>query len=348
MKKVISLCLLLLLPFLVYADNEDKIIKPFEAKVINEKGMDIIGKENKHLNKDDQIIISLELDNETGGTYIDDELYEVAYKDIEPVKKEVGIDDDVYDGNIDYKVVINKDNIDILKGPASIYEKVGSLNTDDEVWYRYYYDPYIYIEKGDIKGWVNARENNIFVESNVDFITTKEIVTTCGKVPVNTVFTTPYIKAIDVYDVMLDYNGCKSVVQSLEDESMVTMLNQYIVNYKKVKIHETPELDSKVVETIPSYKVLTNLAIFYQKFEDENGSGIASPGNKEKYRWYVEYEGKRGWLNLEDFEVFESLDAAKKDANKEKIKSIFIPSIIVLTVVICLLAFYNSSKKKGK
>lgn len=346
MKKLRKFILLfiLMVPFIVKAD--DYLVRPFEAIVINDNGTDIKGKDSIHLSKGDKIFISLEYDKDTGGTYIDDKLYEVAYKDIEPVEKVVDNSfEDIMDSSIDYTLVINKE-MDVYNGPASVYEKVGVIKENDEVTYRYYYDPFVYVENDDIKGWVNAKENNLYVISPFDFITTKTIKNTCGSIPVNTVFTTPYIKAIDTYDVLVDYEGCKSLVKSLDDESMVTMSTQYMVNSKKIKLYETPEKDSKVLDTIPSLEVLNNLAIYYQKFEDGNGIGIASPGDNTKNRFYVEYNGRRGWISSEEFKTFYELNEAKKYAKKAKMKKIVLPILLISTVVICLLAFFISSRKK--
>jgi hypothetical protein len=154
------------------------------------------------------------------------------------------------------------------------------------------------------------------------------------------------VKAIDIYDVLVEYNDCRTIVKSLEDESMVSMVNQYLVSNKKVKLYETPEFDSKVIDTIPKFTVLNNLAVYYQKFEDGNGTGIASPGDRTKNRWYVEYNSVRGWVDLDSFSTFEVKDKAVKHAKKEKVKAIIIPVILVVTVGGCLLSFYISGRKK--
>ena len=347
MKKIVVLLCLLLFPIIVFAD--DYLIRPFEAKVTNEKGTDIVGKEKIHLKKDAKIFISLEFDKDTGGTYIDNEMYKVAYKDIAPVEEEVKFsDENVMDSGIEYKLFFTAENIDVYSGPSSAYKKVGTIKEDTDLFYRYYYDPYIYVEKNELKGWINAKENNIFILGIDDFITTKEIESNCGKIPVNTIFKTPMVKAIDIYDVLVEYNGCRTLVKSLDDESMVSMINQYLVNGRKVKLYETPEFDSKVIDTIPKYAILKNLAIYYQKFEDGEGSGIATPGDRKKNRWYVEYKSVRGWIDLEEFKAFQTEKEAKREARVSKVKVVLIPSLLIVTVGACLLSFYLSGRKKGK
>ena len=347
MKKIIVLFVLLFLPILVFAD--DYLIRPFEAVVTADEGTNLDGKEKIHLNKDDKIFISLEFDKNIGGTYIDEEMYKVAFKDIKPVEEEVSFNaDNVMDFGLKNKLYINIDSIDVYSGPSVAYKKVGTIGKDDELSYQYYYDPYVYIENDDIKGWINAKENNLFIIGENDFITTKVIKSTCGNIPINTIFKKPMVKAIDVYDVLVEYNDCRTIVKSLDDESMVSMVNQYIVSKEKLELHETPEKDSKVLDTIPKYTVLNNLAVYYQKFDDGEGTGIAFPGDTTKNRWYVEYNSVRGWINAEDFSTFFKKDEAVKEARKEKRKAVLIPVILIVAIGGCLLSFYISGRRKNK
>ena len=298
MKKLLSvlLAVLLIIPVTANADMGAPGITSYTGEVIKEDGIDYYtyGEsslvKSGHYDKGTKLTANYELKHD-GVAYLSvcevenkDKCNYIKSADILPEGGKVSPDKGrKLDKASEYLVIA--DEVEVREGPSESYKVVGTLKKGDKGSYQYIMDANIYIEKGDVKGWVYAIEKRVFVKG-ADRIAVVEKDTDCGKIPANTVLTGLWDGLAWDGVSLVNYNGKECMVITFKSEELYEFRSEPYnsTTTKNGKLYETGEL-KKVIAEVPKGSAISYLA----------------SGEYWSERDYVEYNGTKGWY-VEDEE----------------------------------------------
>lgn len=323
MKKIIVLLVLLLFPMVVMADAAVPEINKYEAVVVSEGGANAYDRDSKPilLKKDTVVEVIGESDDfyyiEYNGL-----VYSISRDAIKPKNSEVKPTDFKNVSKMDKLKLIVKDKNGayIRKGPAYIYDVADKVSNGYKATFEYAYGKYIYI---DNKGWLNTKEAKVYVENNTNYIITEEFESSCGKIPVNTIFEKPYTVGVFSTIVVLEYKGCSVEVDSFHNEKIARIdRNNKYKALEDIKIYKTPDKESEVLGTIKKGELFYDKAAYYDPNYDENKEGKETYNSDNKARNYVDYNGIVGWADLGDYStvLFMEDNNKKEDPEEEEPK----------------------------
>lgn len=298
----------------VHADMSGPELREFEIVVVNPNGVDYYdyqGNVSGHLNKDDTVLvlyeynkkytIGVEKQAEYGSThhilgYISNlEGFSIVQEEVDPTKLTDDKTITKYDSAQKAKVYAD-DGVDILKGPSSVYDKVGHIKKGTEITFKYSIDTignatHIYVEYNGVKGWVEILEEKVLLENKNQYIFRTDLSTACGTIPKNSITTPAYTTDGWSHKALFEYNGCEFLHNVFRDDDIIYIHPVNKVLGVDVSLYEYGETTSSVLATIPTGTEITVLG--------SNDYPIA-----ENNILYVEYNGVRGWI-ISDGEVID-------------------------------------------
>ena len=306
----------------VYADMSAPELRAFEIVVINPDGVDYYdyqGNTKGHLNKDDIVVVEYEYNNQYtiasqetnkyGGHEIIGYIssldgFNIVQEEVDPTK----IKDDSlitkYDTPQKARVYASE-GVDIYKGPASVYEKVGHIKKDVVLTYSYaaggYNITHIYVEYNGVKGWVEILNSKVLIQNDTQYIFSKDIDSECGTIPKNSITTPNYKSDAWSHNTLFEYNDCEFVYHTFRDDYVYAIYPHNRVLAKDITLYEYADTSSSVVTTIPSGTEVTVIAI----------REIPNPD----YIMYIKYNDKTGWV-IGDDDIFD-YDKKTQDVEEE-------------------------------
>ena len=295
MKKLMMLILgvLLFIPAIVLADMGAPSIRAYKVTPKSEEGATCYGiKESDWGNSTaefekkgivkykEEVAIQIEetWNGEVYGTNWEEGSDDCYYKlsEFKVVGESTDKDEAVYAGK-----VFAKDGVEIYEGPASAYEKTGKkipYGTDVATSDFLDYSTWVYVEYGDIKGYVNAENGGLGILYKKDVIsgeTSKEY---------NSFYQLDnWSRAIMVKD----GESYIKLYQNMENPGYATKF--FYKNEMKIanewKLQKKGDFDSEAITTIPKGETVT---ILYH-----GGPNCTSYD-------YVSYKDQKGWINYRE------------------------------------------------
>ena len=377
MKKRFNLLLLLfllLIPFIAKADMSAPLVRSYEAIVIKVDGVDYYElntnwsfSKKGHLDKDTKILIEYEM-TEDDVVYLsfskDGDYYYVESNDVKPLEGEVKPDSDGVE-KLDSKQIIRieaKDGVLVKKGPSVAYETVGTLKKGTEATYRYEISEsgYIYVDVGDVKGWILTLEGAVLFYGG-DYILANDIELTCGKVPANTILKNVWYTDVWSGDVLVEYNDCKDYYHWFKDPNFV-VYGSYISGKasEEIIIYEKPNMEKQIGIIAKDTKVSLYSENYYADEYDPDVIPMV----------YVEASDKKGWIASDENELYdverikdekeevvEVEEPKEKETDKKESKKWDTKTIVIVCVVgalafalgaIATIVLVNRKNKKAK
>ena len=301
----------------VYADMSAPELRPYEVVVTDTNGLDYYnykGEVAGHLNKGDTVLVIYEYDgkytlgkkvtkygfetNESIGSVNTLDGFSLVENEVDPTKY---LEDSSITKLEEPKkaLVYSSEGIDVYKGPSETYEKVGHINKDTVLTYKYLTDSYIYVINGDVKGWIKVLKGKVLLENNTQYIFRTDVDTKCGIIPKNSI-TTPTFKT-DMWEhkTLFEYNNCTVLLNSFRDKDVLDIYPIQNTVTKEITLYKYADSTTDIVGTVPADTEVTVLA----------GGDFMS--GTEGVR-YIKYNDLVGW-SLDDDSVFEW-----KNTNEEK------------------------------
>lgn len=325
MKKVLCLFILIMLPFMVFADSAGPNIIGYDAIISNKNGAKVIDT-NKVIPYNTKIYVYNEYSNDNGtvvqfcissnikqdeGCYGQDG--QISIKDIVPLKEElIPTDKDAKDDNSnivklkDRKIIVfEKDGIKLRKGPSEAYKETESiipyhvtvnpkyaiLNYEGESSFYTWY----YISTDEYQGWLHPSEFHTAILMEEALIATNTNVYDSNNSIVGTIKTEEilnnlyYLENNDKYAYYLEYNNADGFIKNLD------------FGYKldNAKIYTVKDTNITSIDGVKRQKVpvATTLNVLYgHEFGEIDGIYI----NEKNGYFYVEYNGVKGFISTND------------------------------------------------
>lgn len=328
------LFILLMVPCFVKADMAGPLMKPYKMVVINPAGIDYYKQEYDytkdsytytvagHLNKDQIFKVEIEYDNYYQ-IIINDERYalknlngtKLVTDEVDPTKES----DEFIKKTNNRALVYAENGVDIRKGPSNAYDKIGHIKKGEKIEYTYFVGDdeasiaCIYVDYNGKKGWVDILEGKVLIEQKRDFITMEDYKLSDTIIPKNTIVRSYYSTDIWSHKSLVEYNNYKELVHRNEKSKLLEMGPSTVIAKKEFKVYTEANNKGTEVTTIPNNAQFTSLAEYMQR------------GVKEEQR-YVEYQNKKGWIKISDWEerelIFDDSDTDVNENGEETIGDI--------------------------
>lgn len=311
MKKIFSLLLitiLLLIPtFVVKADMDGPATIKFDMVVVDPNGIDYYDYEDNkagHLNKNDKFTVNYEY-NDTFNISVGDNTYTikkssgVASLATEEVDPKTYKSDLIEKYNSEKEVLVYKD-VDIRKGPASVYKKVGSIKKNTKIKFQYRIGgseeynningaSYIYVEYNGVKGWVETLDSKILFPEEGKYIVPRDLKIACAVIPKNTILKTKYKSDQWSGNALFTYNGCTDLIHIFKDDNIFEVGNSLATAKKDIEVYQYFDNSGNKIMTIPNGAKFTEISYYTDNPYDEAIRHL-----------YVSYNGKEGWIKVND------------------------------------------------
>jgi len=359
-----------LIPYYVKADMGAPTIKPYDMVVTSPDGKDCIIENNTiHMNKDDVFTVkyeynnnyTIEYNNKTctlksleGSVLVSDEL--------DPKTTVENSDDTTitYIRKLSQKekaIVYSNDGADVKKGPANIYDTVAHLDKGKIFEYTYYIIgggiTHVYIEDGNIKGWVEILNTKVLIEGTTKYIAKTDVKLSCATIPQNTIITPKYTADAWSRKVLVEYEGCTELVSNVYSD-IVGIYERKMHSKKELVVYEYFNNEGKELTRIPNDTDFTEMA-------------NATTQGDEESKLYISYEGINGWVKLkyDEYEFVEDIEKEEitqevqeeeiitigeekeKNVTDYAVKYVIIGFCIMITAVIIIILI-NRKKNKSE
>ena len=324
------LFVLLLVPCVVKADMAGPDARPYEMIVTNPDGIKYYENDESSspegtLKKDEKFTVIYEY-NGIYNIELNDKSYTLKSLDGAVLVKDVvdpTKDKDEYIKRASNKeaLVYAEDGVDILEGPASTYKKVGHIAKDVKIKYNYYIGvsendiTHIYVDYNGKKGWVEILGKKVLLAKTQDYITKGEYKISGATIPKNKVVRSYYQADAWSRSALIEYNNCIDLVNTGDRTSnLLAVYKEYATSKKEFKVYTEADNKGALVTTIPSNTKFLVIASYSLMGEDE-------------VDLYVEYQGKRGWVEAPSWEDYErdtttveneNILSTEKASNKEE------------------------------
>ena len=216
-------------------------------------------------------------------------------------------------------LVYAENGVDIRKGPSNAYDKIGHIKKGEKIEYTYFVGDdeasiaCIYVDYNGKKGWVDILEGKVLIEQKRDFITMEDYKLSDTIIPKNTIVRSYYSTDIWSHKSLVEYNNYKELVHRNEKSKLLEMGPSTVIAKKEFKVYTEANNKGTEVTTIPNNAQFTSLAEYMQR------------GVKEEQR-YVEYQNKKGWIKISDWEerelIFDDSDTDVNENGEETIGDI--------------------------
>lgn len=303
MKKVFKgllLLLLVLFPAVVKADMGAPMIATYEATVIVEGGTDCknYNQDILHLDKGEKVIVDYESEDEDGDIYLGVEYNDtrcyVKSTDVMPTEEAMDLSNKAISKlENPPKFLVYADEVEVRKGPSVSYEVVGKLKkgTIGKYLYEVYESSYIYVEAGEVKGWVDIIDKKVLTESD-QFILGVDTESDCGIIPANTIIKDGWDTSKWDMSKLVNYKGCETFIRSFKNPSVVSLIEPVQTKtLKEITLYETSESEptaQKEILKIPAGEQIKVLS-------DYTYSSRLSYEPSDSY-FYIEYGDTKGWV----------------------------------------------------
>lgn len=239
------------------------------------------------------------------------------------------------------KYLIFEEGIYLYQGPSKIYGKITpevSLPVNTEVETKYYDDMWAYVEYNGKKGWIYTytfkRLSPYNEAAGVADITNKKTISlkTLGpvklysnpktkesilKIPTGTVLND--LSIFSTYSLLtsdnegfylIEYDGKKGwISEGTSDSNLAYLINSnkkiFVTNQKGVTLYKNPNSNSDEISTIPHATILTPT---YSNYNNNYVKVYSDTG----YFYQVNYDGKIGWIKVQDPAGDDYLDIASE------------------------------------
>lgn len=366
----------------VHADMSAPELRQFEVVVTNPDGVDYYDYKNAvagHLNKDEKAVVMYEYDGKyTIGSYtknsygnheqigyvysLDD--FNLVQEEVDPTKTTEGI---IKLEKPAKARVYSEDGVDIYAGPSTVYKKVGHIKNNEILTYKYIIDGIsgmtnIYIDYNGVKGWVEILKGKVLIENDSQYIFANELKTDCGTIERNSVITPNFKTDNWTHKVLIEYNGCETLINSFRDDDIYYVYQSGRVTSKEESLYKYADSSSEVLDIIPSGSEITSMGC--------NDFPIV-----EQNICYVKYGDVTGWII--DDEYFYDNNAPASDDEPVEIEDtieqeeVIIPNsqvdikpsmslaelivlcsmggvLLVITAIVVIILINKSKKNKGK
>ncbi len=391
---ILIVLIILLIPFIVNAKEQSAIGQAsYDVIVVNPKGVETYTyEENLEVYEtiDSGTIIIIQDQEKIGndvylyGTIKDTPItIYVKESDVYKLYEEVETSDKIVkkaDTKIPFKVATSK-GVPVLKGPADGYDEKGILASGTVGTYEYYLpdSKYIYINSGELSGWVDGSESKLYYKDRGSIITVEEIELSCAKVPPNTLLESPWYTEEEIGSVLLEYKNCSELWYYKDSKQIVPILEKPVKKYVQKEIRLYNRIGGQSLLTI---KEGTRIKILSEIYKNEKPIDRDMPASY----YYVQVGEDKGWIEdsnglltdkLEEEEEEEPpkeiIDDSKDEeteaektlreeaekqkrnreaatARKEKIKNTIVTCIVggvlISLVVVIIMVLANKKKKK--
>jgi len=266
MKKIFYLLLgvLLFIPICIFADMSGPLVREYEFQITNPNGaqlydFDVDDNDNAVYFKLDGMVpynYKFTVYDEDGGDdyiYVDDYNGYINRKDGRSLLDKFEISEKNLSKK--YDAIVVKD-VNIRKGPSDGYDIIGKIKKETKInvrdivifdkdtneYYREEFDPWVYVEYNNIKGYINSYGGYLgFIESEMDAVTaidvelidpsTKEII---DVIPANkSLKVTGYSMDIWSGSYYIKYNNKYGIVDD----------NYFVVKYKNIEFNALEKLN---------------------------------------------------------------------------------------------------------
>lgn len=317
MKKILSLiiALICLVPNIVKADMGAPEIRPYEMIVVSENGVKYYDNHNEKgvIPKDEKFKVEFEYDGNYTITYKNEsyEIYDLSGAILVEDKfdPEKTSDESLY--RTTAKVLINTTSVDMLKGPASAYDKIGSIKEGEiaQGIYKLGGSKYVYVEYKGKKGWIDYGDEKALI-ANSDkyrYVFRKDYHIACATIPKNTVLTPDYFTDTWSGKAQFTYENCTDLVSTFKSDVVLEIHATYAKALKDMIIYENGDNGGKKLATIPKGKKFIYIAS--GEYYDEVGSV------------FVKYNDVRGWVEIkyDDYDLLEEKVSEKDVLTEEEL-----------------------------
>lgn len=331
--------LITLIPNIVFADIGMPTIQEYKAKVINTEGARYYDSSSDlnakgKLDYNSEITVMYENDG-YAGFMIDDERYEISIADIRAVKESVKFTDkDVK--KISEKEVLVLENINIYNGPAEGYEVVGYIPKGAKIVLLY--EPDIFeganniwygVKYNGIDGWINGYgtigyrgDIDIKLKNDVEVVASIDNEKVTGKLKKNTIisqdkFYTTNGESVFYVDssIYLKYNNVEGFISSSDVYALY--YNAEGTVKEKTYLYDKEDIYDDNVKKIVKLPKKAKVKVIYQSNEIKDTA------------YYVEYNGKKGWV--EEYKINVSLSDINKPNQVKETTTTMTTSTITTT-----------------
>lgn len=348
----------------VYADMSAPDLRGFEIVVINPDGVDYYdykGEIKGHLDKDKVVIVEYEYNgqytiasqetNKYGGHDSIGYIYSldgfsIVQEEVDPTKLTDDKSITKYDTPQIAKIYADE-GVDIYKGPADVYEKVGHIKKDVTLTYSYsvggFGITHIYVEYNGEKGWIEILDGKVLIQNDVQYIFANEVSTECGTIPRNSI-TTPKLKTDQwTHKSLFEYNGCQTLLNTFRDDNIFYVYLHNEILSKDVSLYEYADTSSSVVTTIPAGTEVTVLAgkdtlgdpnyVMYIKYNDKNGWAI---GEGDIFKYGEPTQEVEEDTKIEDTIKIEDIEIPEPTQNGGSVVMPRFPFSLIVFVILCV------------
>ena len=289
------------------ADMSGPEMREFEVVVTSSAGIDYTDYQGNlagHLNLGDKVYVVYEYDGkyslgkmvtkygvestETFGYVNSLEGFDTVEKEVDPT---IGLEDkDIQKFDKEQKAIVYaKDGVDVYSGPSNAYKKVGHLIKGTKLTFKYgiggFDLTYIYVEYGNVKGWVKILESAVLLENTKQYVFKTDIETECGVIPKNTVTTPMYRTDIWSGLALFKYNDCEVLLNVFKDDKIYQIYGSNNKAKVDLNIYKYADETSEVIGTIPAGSEFTGLA--------QDGGNYSMDAILPRY---VQYNDIKGWI----------------------------------------------------
>ena len=306
---ILILLLILLTPFIIKAEEEPSA-EPvsYDVIVVEPKGIDTYTYEEERLglyeHVDSGTIIIVQEEETIGkdkylyGTIKDSPItIYVKSSDVRKLDEEFKTSDSIAkkaDTKIAFKVATYK-GVSVLAGPVEGYKEKGTLESGAVGTYEYYIPDtgYIYISSGELTGWVDGSDSQLYYKDRGSLITIEEIELTCAKIPPNTIIESPWYTEEKIGNVLLEYKNCSELWSYKDSKKVLPILDKAVKKYvqKETKLYN--RIGGQSLLTI---KEGTRIKVLSELYKNEQPIDRDKPASY----YYVQIGDDKGWIEYTD------------------------------------------------
>ncbi len=383
MKRVFRLLLIMIMviPFVARADMGAPELELYEAYVMPEGGADYYDynpttKEytvKGHLNEG--IIVMVESDYEDGyvGVFISSvnqngimKVTDIAKMDeVKPDSPYVSKEEKPYNAK-----VAKIGGLEVKKGPSEKYEYAGWIDKDKVFTVRYsdYDGSYVYIDDGEVKGWVNGYRGDLLYNQPSNYILTKSLKIDNVTAPKDAIVHSEWCTDMWGRSAVLEYNNAEALIEVYKNDDMILLEDEVKVLKTKKTIKTYSNIDyygDKQKGTLPEGTELYLLGYGVDSNDDFGKGYVFEKGKTEGFWIYMDesaldevgYEKTSNATKQEIQETTTTVAAEPKEVDTVENKTFSTRDVVIISAIvgvvvaltaIVVIVLINKKKKKAE
>ena len=192
-------------------------------------------------------------------------------------------------------LVYKESGVDLLKGPASAYAKIATIEKGTVLEYQHYLGgdginsrSYIYVETDKGNGWVKLLDGEVLIENDTEYIfKTDKAISSEVTIPANTILKPEYKTDGWTGKALFKYNGSETLLNVFKDNVALPVWDAKYTAKTELNIYKTYDPNGEIIGKLPAGTEF-NYKSAYD--EEEYGSGDSNSNI------YIEYNGIKGWI----------------------------------------------------